>query len=144
MKKHVVSHILSLLVLIGFGVLAVGSGDGSVSDSSRPPTTVQPPSEKAVAMANLSIKKLNWHKGGFDNVMMVDVTFQNSGEKDVKDVELTCEHYSNSGTRIDSNRKTVYEIVPANKTKRVREFNMGFIHSQAAQTDCKITNLVVQ
>jgi len=145
MRKHALGHVLSLLVFVGFGLLAIGSGDGNVSNTSTSrPAPVQPPSEKVVAMAKLSIKKLNWHKGGFDSIMMVDVTFQNFGDKDVKDIELTCDLFSNSGTRIDSNKRVIYEIVPANKTKRARDFNMGFIHNQAASTDCRVTDLVVQ
>lgn len=100
-------------------------------------------SPKSVALAALEIKKLDWHKGGFDNVMLVNVKFQNNGKRDVKDIELECVHFSNSRTRIDSNKKIIFEVVPAGKSLAVKEFSMGFIHSQAVSTNCKVTDAVV-
>lgn len=98
---------------------------------------------KEEALAALEIKKLNWHKGGFDNVMLVDVTIQNSGKRDVKDVELKCTHFSKSGTRIDSNTKVIYEVIAAGKSRSMKDFSMGFIHSQASRTNCEISDVVV-
>jgi hypothetical protein len=97
---------------------------------------------KASAIASVELQKLSWHKGGFDNVMLLDVTFLNRGSHPVKDIELKCEHFSNSGTRIDSNSRVIYEVVSPGKSKTVKDFNMGLINTQAASSECKITNLV--
>jgi len=143
---------ISLLGWIGiiFGaviflpMLARCAGDAPVSSiTSSSPTAAPKLSPQEEAMAAVSIKKLNWYKGGFDNVMLVDVTFENKGKRDVKDIELKCTHYSNSDTKIDSNTKTIYEVVAAGKSRQIKKFSMGFIHTQAAKTNCEISDLVV-
>jgi ribosomal protein L40E len=126
--------------IIGGGSGSSGGG-GSVATTPAAATPAKTPKEEAFAA--LEIKKLNWYKGGFDNVMLVDVKFQNNGKRNVKDIELECVHFSNSGTRIDSNKKVIYEVVPAGKPLSVKEFSMGFIHTQAATTNCTITDVVV-
>jgi hypothetical protein len=105
--------------------------------------TPREPDPQQAALSNIELKNLSWHKAGFDSIMEVTVTFVNRGARSVKDIELTCEHVSNSGTRIDSNKRTIYEIVPALKSKSVKNFNMGFIHSQAVKTSCFVSDLVL-
>jgi phage-related protein len=139
MTKHAKRHFFSILVLVFFGLLAVGTSDTGTSIK-----TEQANDPKIEALADLQVKKLSWYKGGFDSSMLVNITLVNNGTRDVKDIELTCEHYSNSGTKIDSNTRTIYEIIPAGKTKTIKDFNMGFIHSQARKTNCKLTDLTVQ
>lgn len=84
-----------------------------------------------------------WRKGGFETAMIVDFVITNPSPWRVKDLEVTCDHFGPSGTKIDSNVKTIYEIVEPKGTKRVSQFNMGFIRSQATQSSCTVTNLVV-
>jgi hypothetical protein len=60
----------------------------------------------------------------------------------VKDIEVHCRHDAPSGTTIDSNTRTIYERIDANKSKRIDKFNMGFIHSQAERSGCRITRVV--
>jgi hypothetical protein len=36
----------------------------------------------------------------------------------------------------------IYDIVKARASKTIRDFNMGFIHSQAAATKCAVTDAV--
>ncbi len=99
-------------------------------------------SPKDQALNNLDFS-FDWSKGGFDSIMMIDMTIKNNGKSDIKDFTVECEHSSNSGTKIDSNKRTVYEIIKAGETKSFKEFNMGFIHSQAKSSKCGITNLVL-
>jgi hypothetical protein len=98
---------------------------------------------KTEALNSVVLEKLNWYKGGFNSTMMIDTTIKNNGNRDVKDIEIKCTHYSNSGTRIDSNKKTAYELVKAGKSVYLKGFNMGFIHSQASSSRCEITDLVL-
>jgi hypothetical protein len=73
--------------------------------------------------------------------MMVDVTIANGTDTPLKDIELTCTSSAPSGTVIDRNVRTIYEIV---KTKRrFRDFSMGFIAHQATRTSCEITDLAL-
>lgn len=133
------------LIAVGFFIFIIASAHspskktGSSSSSSPPP-----PDPKNEAIEQLEMNKFSWSKGGFNNVMMINITFVNKGKRNVKDIELTCEHSSNSATRIDSNKRVIYEVVSAGKSKTIKEFNMGIIHSQAVMTNCSVTDLVVQ
>ena len=84
-----------------------------------------------------------WHKTGFDSGMEANFTVQNNSEYSIKDFEITCQHSASSGTVIDHNARTIYEIVKAHSKRRFPNFNMGFIHSQVASSGCAITDLKV-
>lgn len=127
-----------VLFVLGSMVSSGGSGSGSGGADAPPPAS---PKEQALSQVKLDFA---WSRGGFENVMMADFTITNPTPYTLKDIEITCEHSGSSGTRIDSNRRTIYEIVPAKGTKRIRNFNMGLIHSQAKSSACAITDLVVQ
>lgn len=112
----------------------------SVTEKSAPakpvPTVISP--EEAKQQVSLDYK---WSKDGFGTIMMVDLVFINPSPYPAKDITVTCTHYAPSGTEIDSNTRTIYEVVPAKGVKKVNDFNMGFIHSQASSTRCKIDHL---
>ena len=139
----------SLLAILGglalFGVVAsmVATTPTPTGRPTAEPARVQEPSEKEVALAAINLTKLKWTTGGFDNIMMLDAVVQNNGTRDVKDIAIECVHFSKSQTRIDSNRRTVYDVFPADKSTRVKDFNMGFIHNQAETTRCRAVDLVV-
>lgn len=94
--------------------------------------------EDAKKMVSFDYK---WGKSGFDMVMEVDFTFTNRSPYPAKDITVTCTHFAPSGTEIDSNTRTIYEVIPANGKKIVKKFNMGFIDTQATSTTCKIDDL---
>ncbi len=79
-----------------------------------------------------------WGKAGFGNIMTITGTVKNSGITAVKDVVIQCESSGPSGTLIDKNKRVLYEIVPVGKSVKFKEFNMGFLHTQAASTSCSI------
>lgn len=126
--------ILGFIVLMVIG--AIAGGGSSTSNGTKELT----PKEDALKNTVLDY---DWAKGGFDSVMLVDFKIKNNSKYDIKDITVECEHYSNSKTKIDSNSRVIYEIVKAGETKTVKQFNMGFIHSQAASSGCGITDLVV-
>ena len=127
-------------VLFGlmFGIAAIwwlaSSGSSSITT----------PDPKRIALESMELTDIAWKKDGFGNVMVMNATVKNNGSSAVKDVEIECDHSSNSGTKIDSNSKVIFEVVPAGQSIKVKDFNMGFIHSQAAATSCKITDVVLQ
>lgn len=126
-------------LIIGIAVIWWLAGSESGSGASGPAA----PDPKQVALAALEMKDIRWAKGGFDSIMMLNATIQNSGTSSVKDIKIKCDHSSNSGTQIDSNTGVVYEVFPAGKSKKIKDFNMGFIHSQATSTTCRITDAVL-
>ncbi len=50
-----------------------------------------------------------WYKSGFGSVMVADLTVTNPTAIRFKDFEVTCTHFAPSGTKIDSNTRTVYQ-----------------------------------
>lgn len=87
----------------------------------------------------LTISKFEWRKGGFKSVMIANFHFKNTGKRTAKDIKILCTGYGNSGTVIDNNIVTVYELVKPGKTKKV-EVNVGFIRSQVASASCSIVD----
>lgn len=82
-----------------------------------------------------------WSKTGFDNIMQANFTITNNNPTAVKDIKITCTHYAKSGTRIDDNSETIYQIIPANQTQQFNEISMGFIHTQTDATSCRIVSV---
>lgn len=134
-----------ILTFIVIGIISsLFSNSNSPSSTPYSPALPSQSDTKRQAINQMQLNKFNWNTGVSDSIMFINATIVNNGDKNVKDITITCEHYSNSGTKIDSNSRVVYETVMAHKSKRIKEFNMGFIHSQAKGTDCKITDLEFQ
>ncbi|MCY1338409.1 hypothetical protein D9M68_223530 [compost metagenome] len=91
----------------------------------------------------VSIAKFQWSKEGFGTVMEATFTIKNDLPWSIKDVEVTCELAGPSGTKIDSNSRTIYERLGPRSAKVIRNFNMGFIHNQSASSNCRIDRVVV-
>jgi RNA polymerase subunit RPABC4/transcription elongation factor Spt4 len=127
---------LIILVLFMFVVPNIKDNSTSVThpNSSSPKEKVL----KLVFLENFTPKK-----SGFGNIMESDFKIVNKSQYSIKDIQITCEHYAKSGTKIDSNERIIYEIIKAGKTKNIKNFNMGFIHTQAAKTGCVITNFEI-
>lgn len=155
-KKNPTSRTTSLgVVLVGVLVLSVYTAlnMGRIADDSTHPTVETGPSpassfrERTDSPRNQALSQIKldftWRKGGFETAMIADFVITNPSPWRVKDLEVTCDHFGPSGTKINSNVKTIYEIVEPKGTKRVNQINMGFIRSQATQSSCTVTNLVV-
>jgi hypothetical protein len=134
-----------ILICIG-GLASLASSGGNRSSSAASISTSTDSSVSTIQPKDVLLRdvKLNfrWSKGAFGNVMLADFTIKNPTQYRFKDFEIKCTHSAASGTVIDSNTRTVYEIVEPKSTKVIRQMNMGFIHSQAAQSGCQITDLV--
>jgi hypothetical protein len=131
----------------------------STPDSSAPKSTAAaaapsranaPSATKAPSKARkrdvLDAVKLDftWSKSGFDNIMEATFTVNNQSKRDIKDIEIECVHFAPSGTKIDSNRRTIYEVVKAGGARTFPKFNMGFIHTQAKSTSCGIRDIALR
>ncbi len=143
------SGMLGRVLALGFLVFLIWTGYENynrrkLGGLSSPASSVTEPDPKVVAMHATSITKFRWYKDGFGTVMKATFTIRNDGERDVKDIEIKCVHNAPSGTIIDSNTRTIYEIVPAHKSRTFREFDMGFIDSQASGSDCEIADLALR
>ena len=113
-----------------FGVAVVGTAVAA-------PTSKQV-DQQAQAVAALQMTEVSWHKGGWNDMMMLNATVQNSGRRDVKDIRIVCDHLSSSETKAASNTATIYGPFPAGKSKPIRNFDMGSFHEQTKGTNCSI------
>lgn len=133
--------ILAIPFVIGF--IIVQSKGGLSGDPSRPSPRQQARAAKDQALAALEIVDWKWSKEkGFGNVMEATFKIRNKGAVDVKDIEIECVHTAPSGTVIDSNKRTIFEIIKAGETREFKDFNMGFIHSQVKSSSARIKDAV--
>jgi len=88
---------------------------------------------------SLSFEKISGQKGGFETVLVLNGSIKNSSDYAIKDADIKCTLSGPSGTDVGSVRETLYEVIPANQSKRFRELNMGFMGStQVAKFNCEI------
>ena len=87
--------------------------------------------------------KLNYTWSTDGMIMTGNFKIENPTDHPFKDFEITCNHFAPSGTKIDSNTRTIYEVVKAHGKKTMNNFNMGFIHSQTKSSSCSITDLIL-
>ena len=120
------------------GIAVVGTAMAAPKASTAP--TSKQVDQQTQAVAALQITEIAWHKGGFNNIMMLNATVQNSGKRDVKDIRVVCDHSSSGETKIDSNSATIFGPFPAGKSKSIHEFDMGVFHDQAKATNCSIVD----
>ncbi len=124
-----------VLILIGIGgaVVSEVSKGPQVGSSSSP--AAPDPHEEALAKLKL---EFDWKLGGFDNVILATFTVKNGNDFAVRDLQIRCEAFGKSGTRIDRNTRTIFDVVKAKGTKRLPEANIGFVNSQADKLSCQI------
>lgn len=101
------------------------------------PRVESPPARDAVDSVRLEYK---WGKK-HDTLMVANFTVINDGPIAVKDIEIECVHSGASGTRVDSNTRTIYDVVPGRGRKQFNGFDMGFIHSQAVTSRCSVISV---
>jgi hypothetical protein len=85
---------------------------------------------------SVQISQFSWRKDGFGNVMTATFRLRNTNSFAVKDVVVRCVHSAPSGTKVDSNTRTIYEIIKPKAEFLARDVNMGFIVSDASRSNC--------
>lgn len=134
--------IVSLIIVSALSSIFSGQSDrGTGIDQKYGNTASQTPTEKAKSDVKL---EYHWAKTGFGSVMEADFRIVNDSSIGIRDIEIQCDHYANSGTKVDSNNRTIYEIVGAKTSRTFKKFSMGFIHEQAATTNCFIKKFSAQ
>lgn len=105
--------------------------------------TTSPFSKMLAVREKVVFNVTRWEKGGFDNIAFVWAIIENKSEHSFKDIEIECDFNGQSGTRLSTGKKTVYEAFPAKSTRKINRFSMGLIHSQVSNGSCRIGDLVV-
>ncbi len=89
----------------------------------------------------LTLESVNGVKGGFETILILSGSIGNRSDVVIKDVEIACDLFGPSGTKVGSVRQTLFEQIPANGSKRFTELSMGFMgSSQVANFNCSITD----
>jgi hypothetical protein len=117
--------------------LAAAPGNDPASASKAPTSKAE---QQAQVVAALQMSEISWHRGGFNDIMMLNATVQNTGKRDVKDIKVVCDPGSDGGSKVQSNSATIYGPFPAGKSKLIHEFDMGVVHDQAKGTSCSIVD----
>lgn len=129
-----------VLIPIVFGLLfhEVTKDGGSTPASASGSKPELTPRQRA----QQSLEIVSWKWGAVAGGSIMEATFKirNNGTEDFKDIEIECVHTAPSGTVIDSNKRVIYEVVKAGETREFKDFNMGFIHSQAKKSSARIRN----
>lgn len=121
-----------------FVFIMIGAINNNVNTTTQTQNTLTPKEE---ALSKLTIEDFDADKGGFGNVLIANFKIKNASKYTVKDIEVVCDSYANSGTKIDTNKRTIYEAIKPNETKKIKHFNMGFLHNQATETGCIINDI---
>ena len=134
--------IVSLVIVSALSSILSGQSDkGAGIDQKSQDAASQTPTEKV----NNDVKlEYQWAKAGFGSVMEVDFRVINDSSIGIRDIEIQCDHYAKSGTKVDRNNRTIYEIVGAKTSRTFNKFSMGFIHEQAATTNCFVKRFSAQ
>jgi hypothetical protein len=134
---------VAAVVIVGFKALDQGAATSdsaatsvNVAASAAPSPPKPPPAWKQVTLAKYDVRK-----DGFGTVAIGDFTLQNDNSFAVKDVLLACTFYGASGTGLTERTVTIYETIPAKKSKRSKNINVGFIHQQAQTTSCRVVDV---
>jgi hypothetical protein len=134
--------IIVIAIFLAIWRIATVTPSSSNSSGDEAPSTSSPLDPKQEALSQMTLS-FTWSKDEDVNIMHANFVVKNDSNYNVKDLEITCQHYAPSGTNIDSNTRTIYEVVNAHSTQKFSNFDMGFIHSQAVRSSCKITDLTV-
>lgn len=137
MAKTTVAAVIIALAVFVF----IGGGDGP-----KPPAaaTVVPPELAAHAdmlrdRTRLKLLKLTGDYG----LMKGTFSVANSGDYDIRDVEIVCEQIAESGTVLARKRYTIYQTFAARSGKTVANFDLGFAAPQMRSLSCELDNLAL-
>lgn len=129
-KTSVLTWILFVFIGLPFGYTVFVATSVKNEQAKQQPTA-------STGLENVELD-FNWNKSGFGSVMMAKLIIKNKNDFEVKDLVVKCDLFGNSGSRIGTATKTVYESVPAKTAKTINDVNMGFINSQTSSTSCGI------
>jgi len=116
---------------------------GVISESAKPNGPAAPPDPLAAYRDSVGLEMVEWHGGGFDNVMIATFRVLNNGARDIRDVKIRCNLSAESGTEVGRTETTVLRIFPAGLRTPVMDLNMGFMNTQATTAKCSIQSFAL-
>ncbi|BCA94440.1 hypothetical protein TUM19329_08010 [Legionella antarctica] len=76
----------------------------------------------------------------FGTMLAPDFTIKNLNNVPIKDITIQCDELDSRGSLIDSMKNTINDTIPAKRTKKFQELNMGYI-SNPSSINCKIISV---
>lgn len=58
----------------------------------------------------------------------------------VKDVQMVCDLFGNSGTAVGEVRQPLFELITGETTQKFPQVNFGLVQQQAQRVRCRIEN----
>lgn len=68
-----------------------------------------------------------------------DLTIKNTNSYDIKDLVLSCNFYSESGTRRTSSKSTIYKIFKKGQTKKINNYKILMFGEEFGKVGCQIS-----
>ena len=139
--KHVSKVGIALLVLFGVGVVAAESGRAPSPSSSH--SADRNHVEEKNPDKNVFI--VESRHGGFDTVMISDLTIKNTNAFPIRDTTILCAQFAPSGTQLPVTKAVIYERLKPDETRtfhdETRTFhnvNFGTVHPQSKSYRCLV------
>ncbi len=98
--------------------------------------------DRTARLNRVMVVNVAWKKDAPQGAMLATISFHNTHPFDVKDVEVTCEHFGEGGTLLDRNVRTISATLKSNSFKTVPDIEMGREQTQAARSTCAVSNFV--
>ena len=93
----------------------------------------------------MDIKMLNTEMSRYDGrLTLVSFDLENGSYLDLKDPEIACDMRGQSGTRIKTVSKVIYEVLPEERKRSFSDVEMGEIPEQVAYFNCYVTSASVK
>jgi hypothetical protein len=93
--------------------------------------------QDAFAEPKVHVVTQKWVNGyGVANV--ADITVHNDNPFAVKDITVLCTMFGRSGTAIQRQTKTIYDVVPAKGTRTFKRITLGIYSEQSDRGGCKV------
>jgi hypothetical protein len=109
-------------------------------ENERTPITMR--HRKETIRQQLKLEHFAW-SAALGRIADVKFVLNNKSGYDVKDVEIECSFYGNSGTLLDNQTKTVFDIFKSKRRKKVPRLNMGIVDAQSRTCNCYVKDFVL-
>lgn len=87
------------------------------------------------------VKDYKWSSGGMGRpAIMSEITIENRGENDYKDLSVEVDLYTTNDIPLGSLRTTINEILPSKSEMTFYNLNFGIMHSELKNTVARVVN----
>jgi len=99
-------------------------------------------------LQSVTLSDWNWRAEGYVAIMFASFAVQNNNAFDIKDVEISCKLFDNTGTVVDRNVRMIDDVIKAKSSRAFENFDMGFLHYRGnfstplpvTSSNCEISN----